>query len=998
MAVLGCGSDSAPPLVRNLDRPSEMAFACWGEVRLADGTIDQAAQPMAACEARVRGEVPPGQEEVAAPEVRGFVLESARGTVAMVSTVVTAVLDGDPLTPGTNPLPLATLPVGLAADATGCFMVSASAASCDLDALEVDSAIELSEEARVVRVPVTAGGERLLARPGALAAFGQTGAIGEACPETPTGIVYVAYPSCHLVAAIDAATGEVRAGVSFGDGGAISITDGAVSCPAECGDASLDVMAHGGEPDAGPSMVDGVGRPTALTMGGDGKLYVAADNQARLVAVTLDEGGLPTATASVDLEGEIGVERIAISEEIGVGGDTGAVGDVIAGDGGVTRYAYAIATDRTIRVVDLVQGIECDTQVDPRGLAGVTDVARLSCLPVGAPETPARRPSARSPGIQLPRDTVPFDVAFATVTPEVEPLTESPFDLDGTFAFITSSDGLVYLVNVDDDSYPDFEIAEDPGRVYLPLALAHQLRDFGRDRAELASSCSLPADEAVILGPRLASQPELTVSDQRIAPEKIDLLPSLRNVACSDDDGDVPVPELDFAAPPDVREGAYPDLASVRNETWYLAWEGGVSIDGPNADVDGPVIRRGTFSFEGGLYLDDPAAPFCDAGVEPFDILALGGCDPTLGASQCGVGETCYVHPDSPAVVTNGQCLPSGQIDLLSNRCEEFLTTLRRYSVTQTFGRQLKLTPRRRVLRTSPLDGCTSDAQCGELEVAEAALADGRHPSEIPTGEPAHAWTCGPDPSRAAGPDRCMMACADDADCDPGTACTVDGVCVEGVVPPSECVAAVQRYQLRVGDAFALVGDRTGFLHDRVLDEATGACVSDPAASPLLVGRVPLRPAPCVDGDPTINPCLTTVTQADKRTPFSFEGGECRGGTSELVVRDAPAIRVRNPALTFNLVDPETVGDAECRGDRAGTGGPFAAVFAGFQIALTMTGGYFPMFVANLEAAHPGTVARSPDGRLWVVDSGDANSITNGRIFVLDPRAALDNFSLLSIL
>ena len=65
-----------------------------------------------------------------------------------------------------------------------------------------------------------------------------------------------------------------------------------------------------------------------------------------------------------------------------------------------------------------------------------------------------------------------------------------------------------------------------------------------------------------------------------------------------------------------------------------------------------------------------------------------------------------------------------------------------------------------------------------------------------------------------------MMGCEVDDDCIAGTVCTGDGVCVEGVVPPSECVAAIQRYQLRVGEAFALVGDRTGYLHGRTRDEA----------------------------------------------------------------------------------------------------------------------------------------------------------------------------------
>ena len=39
---------------------------------------------------------------------------------------------------------------------------------------------------------------------------------------------------------------------------------------------------------------------------------------------------------------------------------------------------------------------------------------------------------------------------------------------------MTASDGLVYLVNIDDDFYPDFEDPDDPARAAMSLAIAHQ--------------------------------------------------------------------------------------------------------------------------------------------------------------------------------------------------------------------------------------------------------------------------------------------------------------------------------------------------------------------------------------------------------------------------------------------------------------------------------------------------------------------------------------------
>jgi hypothetical protein len=1010
LLAAACGQDVAPPPIRNLDRPSEMTFACWGDLRLADGSIIRTAQPMSACEARARGEVPPGQEGVPSPEPRGFVLETARGTVAVVNPIVHAVLDSDPLTPGKNSIPVGTLPVGLVSDASGCYMMTASSGSCDLTAVHVNTALEITEVAATLRRPVTAGGLPLLARPRAMAAFRQA-EEPVACPApdsgTPTGVVYVAYPECGLVAAIDAATGEVRAGLSFAEDGTVAITDGAVECPAQCGGAAI--AAHGGaEPDAGPAPdagavepIDGRGRPVAVTYGPDGKLYVGADNQPRLVAVTLDDAGLPIATSDVVVEGgaAVGLLRIAVSEPIAMGGDEGPPGDTLAGDGGVKQFAYAIATDRSVRVIELTAGIECDTQVDPRGLVGVTDVARLACLPVGDPATPPRRATARSPGIVLPRDAVPLDVAFSTVLAEEPPVVESPFTLHGTFAFISSSDGFLFIANVDDDSYPDFERPGAPSRVQLPLALAHQVRDIGRLRDELPGSCAPPAGDSLQFGPRLRTPPAKTVASTRIAPGKTGLLPGIRQVACDvQADPVVPVAELEFAAPEALRETVYPDFAALRAESWYLIWEGSLSIDGPGQDIDGPVVRRGVVTTEGGMALTDAASPFCEAGLEPFDVVGLVGCDPATGNTQCGVGETCYVHPESSSAVTSGQCLPTARLDALSGRCRDFLVGLRRYAVRDLEAGRVGLMARRRVLRTTPIEGCASAAQCGELAAIEATLADPEHPVAVAAPDVPNTWSCGADPSRPPGIDRCMMTCDSSADCEAGTLCA-GGFCVEGVVPPGECVTSVQRYQVRAGEAFVLIGDRTGYLHGRTRDPATNRCVADPAASPLLVGRVPLRVPPCLD-PPAVspNPCATELSHVERVTPFEVVDGVCRARPDVVASRQAQAIRVENPALRFHLIDPVTTGDAVCNGDRAGTAPPFAAVYPGYQIELQVTGGLVPMIVPGVEAALPAALGRSPDGRIWVVDQGDASASTNGRLFVLDPNRGPDGFGLIVIL
>ena len=84
------------------------------------------------------------------------------------------------------------------------------------------------------------------------------------------------------------------------------------------------------------------------------------------------------------------------------------------------------------------------------------------------------------------------------------------------------------------------------------------------------------------------------------------------------------------------------------------------------------------------------------------------------------------------------------------------------------------------------------------------------------------------------------MACEDDSDCSVGTVCQPNpeaapssGYCMEGVIPPQSCVNAPQRYELHAGEAFAVVGQRQGYIHPIIAD-ANGNCIKDPKANPFL--------------------------------------------------------------------------------------------------------------------------------------------------------------------
>jgi len=1029
----GCSQSSQPLAVRNLDRPTEVAFACYGDYQIVDpesglpqGDPGVSAQPLVDC-------VDPPLAQQGVPNPPGlfaFVLQNSRGTVAIVQGAGSAtadlpfVLDSDPLTPGKNAIPIATLPVGLTGDRSGCFMLSASAATGELAALEVTSALDAAHggatSARIDRVPIADKKDTPVpGSPRTLVGGAQTATIGEECPRKATGQVYVAYPSCHMVAVVDAETGVIQAGLQFAADGTATVTDGTVASLA-CDDESTDPVGD-------------VPKPVALFTGSDGRLYVGSENSPIVTMVELDpETGLPVpeGVTSVQLEGAVGVTSLAVSEDVVNGGENGMAG----GGGGTSRYLYAVATDRTVRVVDVLKMQECDTQVDPRFIHELplelsNNASFLSCLPVGGPDTPPRRPGAISPGIAMPLDEAPLDVAFADdVRPDPLPDTPAPLTLTGTFAYVTTTRGNIYIVNVDDDYYPDFEKPNDPAAVSLPLALPHQIRDAGSQREKVADTCGTPSVDGATGGPRAAAAP-LPPTTSRIATEKLHLMPSVRQVECSvtgTDENDepfteaAPVSQLVFNAPVAMRELTFPDWRTARNEDWSIVYEGLLSLDDFLDQVDGQPVRSGVvtapFYDSANRYVDmflkDPGEAFCQLGVEPFDTVQLLGCDPAVGDAQCRLGETCYVHPDSPAAVTSGVCLPSGDTDRLSSLCREFLIARKQYAVSQVYADRLALVPRRRVLGTSPLDGCSSDAQCQGLADLEENLSDPAPPLQA-TGASPWTWTCGQDPSRPAGPDRCLMTCETSDECEEGNVCLA-GYCNEGVPPASdECVQAIQRYQVRATDAFVAIGSVTGYLHHQIqTDTTTKACGPDPTANPLLVGRIPLRPPPCVgDGmtDISPNPCSfgpavpgsIAVDQIEDVTRSILDGDQCtaqdeevtRSTSGETVDQQVSGVRFQNPAFRLDLVDTETRGDRYCNGDRLGALDadgktevpPFSAVYPGFEIKFTITGGLLNLAEGlAVIATFPSRVVRAPDGRIWLVDSGDQSG-SAGRLYRVTP-------------
>ncbi len=1082
VALAACGTTTDNlPSVLDLNRPIDVSFACYGSLRLTGGgragtvadpvnlgtavSLDDCdgfsmAGDSTTSEPIVTIPVPVGQEDLTAadcptdgstcnkvkPAVSyyAFILQSAPGTVAVahmnavppdkITAADLGLVDVDKQTPGPNGITIGDLPVGIRPDRSGCFQLTANAGTCDLSTLDVNSAIDAINDtapaiASANRGEVTNGaGPPVRARPAALVAEPTSAPVGVACPSAPSGMLYVAYPDCHIVAAIDSATGQIQSAVQFDAAGVATVIPGsAVSCPAQCG--------------AGDPIAPGT-RPISVDLTYDARvgtrrLAIGAENSNRVTVVDLDAAYLPTSTVlQITLEGAIGVTRVALSPQIGMGGGGGPLpqgSDDGLSDGGATagqfQFVYAVATDGTVRVADVLdEKVECDTEIDARYLIGVTDSHYLSCMPVGDPRNKPRRAGAVGPGIQFIGQTRALAVTFfhmlGTPTEDLKP---SPLLLYGYFAMVSTTNGAVYVINVDDDNYYDSDPNDPtaPLAQWVALALPHQIRDHlpGReqlDETSVINPDTMKSEEKPICygagpapdsttstnnfdGPRIYSPntPDKsvgqTIQTGQIPVSKAAALPSIHQVMCVgyDAPAGIPVSEMWFGAPSDVRKATFPDLRAINNdETWSLTWEGALSADNIQEFINGPVIRSGQAIVDGtGMRVAEGTHPYCGMGVEPHDEVILRGCDPTA-TGQCGLDEICYVHPEGGI----GSCLPTDQAEGLSGACRDFLVSLRNYAVTSVRSDELRLIGRRHVLRTTPITGCTSTDQCATLETVANRLPDVAEPGVDDAKLPPHTWSCEADPSRP-GPNQCVMTCGTSADCDlidanghhtlSGAVCD-GGRCVEGVIPPLECLPGEQRYQVLADRAFTVIGSRTGYVHPIIADP-TGVCVRDPNANPLQIGRIPLTAPPCLGNgltDLSPNPCSLTVQQTEYEPNYKAGSDKCELDTpaTKIVTRDAAAIRFRNAAMTYELVDPTYPGDAACIGDRGGSLVDIPVVYPGYLLSMRVVSGFLPLFLPLNGTVYPINVVRGPLESIWIADEGDFLSAmvasTKGQVFI----------------
>jgi hypothetical protein len=316
LAVAGASCGPPPNLlpVNDLDRPTDVAFMCFGafasgqsgaDAGAADGGtgLQVSGRPMRSCHPPGLYDPPAG----AGSRTFAFMPDSASGGLTMVDADNWKLVDLIPATGGYGQLPLGELPEQISVSDDGCRLISANRGSCDLTLVDpsvlvapvIDqqdnqtATIPMARTAAETIRPVkgdgtfltaapyeavflpqdTSGldqGNRLCGGPGALAQAGPAGWASPAGTPVPW-YALVTYPSCDLIVLIELPSGNIVQSVEvdkvassdglhdtvkFVDRGSSPVCQGTPNCPGQSlppADAATAAADAGAAADSGQS-------------------------------------------------------------------------------------------------------------------------------------------------------------------------------------------------------------------------------------------------------------------------------------------------------------------------------------------------------------------------------------------------------------------------------------------------------------------------------------------------------------------------------------------------------------------------------------------------------------------------------------------------------------------------------------------------------------------------------------------------------------------------
>jgi hypothetical protein len=599
--------------------------------------------------------------------------------------------------------------------------------------------------------------------------------------------------------------------------------------------------------------------PTGIAIVPDGtRVYVSLSNAPYVGSFGLSAAGLALPGNAVYLhEGAIGSNRIRLNLQPYASTTTATSAEFVGADTGSKipelRYLYVIAKDGTLRVVQTFfpgQEQECETNADPLHLAPSIS-ATTPCIAVDPVKNP-RRPFSVGPGLHFP--TAPVDVTAVDIRANAaDPKPYSEQSVYGAHAWVLTTSGVVYLVNI--DPYPREYFGpiptSNPPYMTPPVANITEQTPFEntlRDRNEISYSLALDPSSGP---PRLDVLPNVAATGPYIEPFWTTGLALNATQSTTDYvETDVLFPqEPNPSAPFDTI-----DRRAVTPQTWTVTWEGGLTGTRFTGQVtpEGVGLPPSTQPADAHHSLfKDGGGNFCGVGVLPGDLLTLTGC---TSNAQCGLGEGCLadttVATGAGGVPVTGLCVDPNRVDAQSAACASFLASVRRYEVVAAYANpsELVIHPHLDELARTSLSPCQPADP--DLPVNNDCI----DPNDPTTNR----FTCEAIyPGVGNGP-RCLMkGCQSDSDCRVGRSCVdfananadvsvscKDGHCFCADAPPltvagAGCFDQLVAYQVGVGNGYLVEGSQSGLI-TTAPPNADGSCSLTPTSDPRFTFRIPM--------------------------------------------------------------------------------------------------------------------------------------------------------------
>ena len=778
-----CSQQQIPTPERSLNRPMDVAAACvWGQGPTVGATGDRYAVPPAFCNNNSTS------TWAAGPGTRtfGFIPNSATGELAVATLSegpgYAQLVDLDSRQPGYNFVPVGRLPVAAQTTSDGCRVMVVNEGSCDLSSVDVGvvangADIKTELPASVFPVTPTIAGNRILARPKAIAIIPRTDVGARFSWAGPNGLphqgipacdpnypyhAFVAYPACDLVAEINLATGEYVRGVFLHADGTMTDAGPAPSCPVECSDlqGNTTTPAPQGNPEVRPVAIEidtidpnkpcldpelncptnnsGTTlpyQPQALYVGGRTSRYVYKLDvstggmvpEASLQLDTCTRQLTPTSPAVKTCD-PVGISRIRVSPHQS---DSAP---------GLTKgpFVYAVALEGTVRVVSGEEFRECEANADAQLVAArfppaqgmeldpFSGAPNPSCLPVDEDspgQLPIRRSLANGPGLRVSGGAI--DVTFSSGS-------SSLFNLSGFYAFVVGSNGALTVINVD-----SLGSTVDPNdRLRAQERISNQIHDRNSE---------VPG-EGSVNGDPTTGAPSVDVSSLQFAiPVDIGLdqssqIPTLALIArpCGGN----------ISADPAIH---FPDPHGPRYENWTMIYEAGLPEllrPGGNLSADTPST----------MALLDAGGRYCARGAMPGDYMEFAGCTDN---TQCPRGEACFgAFGGQP-----GLCL-AANVDQVGNvaappACLDLVNSRHEYRIQTTTDNTLVLDEKPLAIPLAA--GCQQDSDCAGIDLYGAPGATLTHLFKQTRADGTMRqfnWVCDPNPWPGTGVRQCVKACA----------------------------------------------------------------------------------------------------------------------------------------------------------------------------------------------------------------------------------------------